>query len=213
MPPRRSSATVRVVAAATPMTVAAVEQLIEARVSAALANHETLRNSTNGQGDGSHNSDTGIRGTVRTLREWPSRSQSVRAEAQLFVGIVRSDDGIVHAGSGVDGLSSVRDPSGLLFVIEGLIWVSVVVHAEYAADVAVFEELWGCQCCLTDLLTKWGGGMRWRLWRGAWARIRHPKQKLGMCQKLLMRLTGWRRRWCREEEASQGEGFGDIPLS
>ncbi|GJV72326.1 hypothetical protein Tco_1492321 [Tanacetum coccineum] len=38
MPPRRSSAT----AAAAPMTAAAVEQLIEARVSAALANHETL---------------------------------------------------------------------------------------------------------------------------------------------------------------------------
>ncbi|GJT37727.1 putative reverse transcriptase domain-containing protein [Tanacetum coccineum] len=47
-------------------TAAAVKQLIEARVSAALANHETLRNSTNGHGDGSHNSDTGTRGTVRT---------------------------------------------------------------------------------------------------------------------------------------------------
>ncbi|GJS08924.1 putative reverse transcriptase domain-containing protein [Tanacetum coccineum] len=79
MSPRRTSATtardVTVVvvaaaaAAAAPMTVAAVEQLIEARVSAALANHETLRNSTNGHGDGSHNSDTGIRGTVRTPRE------------------------------------------------------------------------------------------------------------------------------------------------
>ncbi|GJT12850.1 putative reverse transcriptase domain-containing protein [Tanacetum coccineum] len=77
MPPRRSSATARAAAtaaaraaaAATPMTAAAVEQLIEARVSAALANHETLRNSTNGQGDGSHNSDTRIRGTVRTPRE------------------------------------------------------------------------------------------------------------------------------------------------
>ncbi|GKB14294.1 hypothetical protein Tco_0848217, partial [Tanacetum coccineum] len=46
MPPRRSSATARaaitVAAAATPMTPAAVEQLIEARVSAALANHDTL---------------------------------------------------------------------------------------------------------------------------------------------------------------------------
>ncbi|GJZ69529.1 hypothetical protein Tco_0633079, partial [Tanacetum coccineum] len=45
MPPRRSSATARAtaaVAAATPMTAAIVEQLIEARVSAALANHETL---------------------------------------------------------------------------------------------------------------------------------------------------------------------------
>ncbi|GKG34344.1 hypothetical protein Tco_0437040, partial [Tanacetum coccineum] len=72
MPPRRSSATARAVvvvaavAAATSMTADAVEQLIEARVSAALANHETLRNSTNGHGDRSHNSDTGIRGTVRT---------------------------------------------------------------------------------------------------------------------------------------------------
>ncbi|GJT11129.1 putative reverse transcriptase domain-containing protein [Tanacetum coccineum] len=51
---------------AAPMTAVAVEQLIEARVSAALANHETLRNSTNGYGDESHNSDTRIRGTVRT---------------------------------------------------------------------------------------------------------------------------------------------------
>ncbi|GKE28074.1 hypothetical protein Tco_1443458, partial [Tanacetum coccineum] len=59
MPPRRSTAATRAAAAAaTPMTAAAVEQLIEARVSAALANHETLRNITNGHGDGSHNSDT-----------------------------------------------------------------------------------------------------------------------------------------------------------
>ncbi|GKB75460.1 hypothetical protein Tco_0942355, partial [Tanacetum coccineum] len=43
MPPKRTSATARVaVAAAAPMTVVAVEQLIKARVSAALANHETL---------------------------------------------------------------------------------------------------------------------------------------------------------------------------
>ncbi|GKD06699.1 putative reverse transcriptase domain-containing protein [Tanacetum coccineum] len=79
MPPRRSSATARAaataaaravaadVAAATPMTAAVVEQLIEARVSTALANHETLRNSTNGHGDGSHNSDTGIRGTFEKM--------------------------------------------------------------------------------------------------------------------------------------------------
>ncbi|GJT95545.1 reverse transcriptase domain-containing protein, partial [Tanacetum coccineum] len=69
MPPRGSSTSARAAAAATPMTAAAVEQLIEGRVSAALANHETLRNSTNGHGDGSHNSDTRIRGTVRTPRE------------------------------------------------------------------------------------------------------------------------------------------------
>nr|GEW34156.1 hypothetical protein [Tanacetum cinerariifolium] len=61
-----TSAAARAAAAAAPMTATAVEQLIEARVSAALANHETLRNSTNSQGDGSHNSDTRMRGTVRT---------------------------------------------------------------------------------------------------------------------------------------------------
>ncbi|GJY03866.1 putative reverse transcriptase domain-containing protein [Tanacetum coccineum] len=72
MPPRRTSATTAraaTAAAAAPMTAAAVEQLIEARVSAALANHETLRNSTNGHGDESHNSNTGIRGTIRIPRE------------------------------------------------------------------------------------------------------------------------------------------------
>ncbi|GKD96325.1 hypothetical protein Tco_1380222, partial [Tanacetum coccineum] len=68
MLPRRSSATARATAAAraaaaaTLMTAAAVEQIIEARVFVSLANHETLRNSTNGHGDGSHNSETGIRG-------------------------------------------------------------------------------------------------------------------------------------------------------
>ncbi|GKA49216.1 putative reverse transcriptase domain-containing protein [Tanacetum coccineum] len=77
MPPRRSSATARAAAAvaraataaATPLTAAAVEQLIEARVSAALSNHETLRNNTNGHGDGSHNFGTRIRGTTHTPRE------------------------------------------------------------------------------------------------------------------------------------------------
>ncbi|GKF51588.1 hypothetical protein Tco_0148055 [Tanacetum coccineum] len=66
MPLRRSSAVARAVAAAARaaaaataaalMTATAVEQLSEARVSTALANHETLRNSTNGHGDRSHNS-------------------------------------------------------------------------------------------------------------------------------------------------------------
>ncbi|GJU64232.1 hypothetical protein Tco_1246067 [Tanacetum coccineum] len=76
MPPRRTSVVAaraatatRAVATVAPMTAAAVEQLIQARVSAALANHETLQNSTNGHGDGSYNSDTGIRGTIRTSRE------------------------------------------------------------------------------------------------------------------------------------------------
>ncbi|GJZ45725.1 hypothetical protein Tco_0593321 [Tanacetum coccineum] len=80
MPPKRTYAatkTARVVAAtaaaaataATPMTTAAVEQLVADSVSAALANHDTLQNSTNGHGDGSHNSGTGTRGATRTPRE------------------------------------------------------------------------------------------------------------------------------------------------
>ncbi|GKG11544.1 hypothetical protein Tco_0342944 [Tanacetum coccineum] len=50
MPPKRTSA------AAAPMTAAVVEQLIKAGVFEALANHETLKNSTNGHGEGSRNS-------------------------------------------------------------------------------------------------------------------------------------------------------------
>ncbi|GJX73730.1 putative reverse transcriptase domain-containing protein [Tanacetum coccineum] len=70
MPPKRTSTATAARAAtaavaAAPMTGAAVEQLIEARVSEALANHETLRNSINGHGKGSHNFDTKIRGIVR----------------------------------------------------------------------------------------------------------------------------------------------------
>ncbi|GJR60418.1 putative reverse transcriptase domain-containing protein [Tanacetum coccineum] len=50
--------------------LAAIEQLVADRVSAALANHDTLRNNTNGHGDGSHNSGTGTRGATRTPREY-----------------------------------------------------------------------------------------------------------------------------------------------
>ncbi|GJW40503.1 putative reverse transcriptase domain-containing protein [Tanacetum coccineum] len=73
MPPKRTFAAARAAAAtaaaAAPMTAVAVEQLIKARVSAALANHETFQNSTNGHGDGSHNSGTRTRGSTRTLHE------------------------------------------------------------------------------------------------------------------------------------------------
>ncbi|GKE79367.1 hypothetical protein Tco_1545487, partial [Tanacetum coccineum] len=77
MPPKRTSAATKTaraaaataVAAAAPMTAAAVEQLVADRLSAALANHDTLRNGTNGHGDGSHNSSTGTRGATRTPRE------------------------------------------------------------------------------------------------------------------------------------------------
>ncbi|GJS84174.1 putative nucleotidyltransferase, ribonuclease H [Tanacetum coccineum] len=75
IPPKRNSIATRTAraavaaAAAAPMTAAAVEQLVADRVSAALANHDTLRNSTNGHGDGSHNSGTGTRGAMRTPRE------------------------------------------------------------------------------------------------------------------------------------------------
>ncbi|GJY97522.1 hypothetical protein Tco_0514432, partial [Tanacetum coccineum] len=60
-----------------------------------------------------------------------------RVEAQLFVGTVRSDDGMDQASSGVAGRSSVRG----IGETDGLILVSVVVQAVYSAEVAVFEEL------------------------------------------------------------------------
>ncbi|GJX69305.1 putative reverse transcriptase domain-containing protein [Tanacetum coccineum] len=79
MPPKRTTRTARAATAAAaaataaataaPMTAAAVEQLVANRVSATLANHDTLRNSTNGHGDGSHNSGTRTRGATRTPRE------------------------------------------------------------------------------------------------------------------------------------------------
>ncbi|GJR27753.1 putative reverse transcriptase domain-containing protein [Tanacetum coccineum] len=68
-PPKRTSAATKTTRAAAPMTAAAVEQLVADRVSATLANHDTLRNSTNGYGDGSHNSGTGTRRAMRTPHE------------------------------------------------------------------------------------------------------------------------------------------------
>ncbi|GJS34736.1 putative reverse transcriptase domain-containing protein [Tanacetum coccineum] len=69
MPPKRTFAAAARATAAAPMTTTVVEQLIKVRVSEALVNHETLQNSTNGHGDGSHNSGTRIRETVRTSHE------------------------------------------------------------------------------------------------------------------------------------------------
>ncbi|GJX47361.1 hypothetical protein Tco_0272551, partial [Tanacetum coccineum] len=77
MPPKRTSAAARAAATtataaaatAAPMTAAVFEQLIKAIVSVALANHETLRNNTNGHGDSSHNSGTETRGSTRTPRK------------------------------------------------------------------------------------------------------------------------------------------------
>ncbi|GJX04001.1 reverse transcriptase domain-containing protein [Tanacetum coccineum] len=66
---RVAAATATAAAAATLMTTATIEQLVADRVSTVLANHDTLRNSTNGHGDGSHNSGTRTRGATRTSRE------------------------------------------------------------------------------------------------------------------------------------------------
>ncbi|GJT00410.1 putative reverse transcriptase domain-containing protein [Tanacetum coccineum] len=68
MPPKRTARTTTKPPA--PMTTVAIEQLVTDRVSAALANHETLQNSTNGHGDGSHNSGTGTRGATHTPHEY-----------------------------------------------------------------------------------------------------------------------------------------------
>ncbi|GKA82314.1 reverse transcriptase domain-containing protein [Tanacetum coccineum] len=92
MPPKRTSAAARAAvataaataAAAAPMTVAVVKQLIEARVSAALANHETLRNSTNGHGDSSHNSSTGTKGSTRTPSHTSGLPDMIRGNVMSY---------------------------------------------------------------------------------------------------------------------------------
>ncbi|GKG39448.1 hypothetical protein Tco_0463593, partial [Tanacetum coccineum] len=74
-PPKRNSTATRTaraaataVAAVAPMTAAVVEQLVADRLFAALANHDTFQNGTNGYGNGSYNSGTGTRGATRTPR-------------------------------------------------------------------------------------------------------------------------------------------------
>ncbi|GJY73493.1 hypothetical protein Tco_0477924 [Tanacetum coccineum] len=54
-----------------------------------------------------------------------------RADAQLFTGAGRSDDGMDQAGYGVVGIDET----------DGLSLVSVVVQAVYSAEAAIFEEL------------------------------------------------------------------------
>ncbi|GKE67830.1 reverse transcriptase domain-containing protein, partial [Tanacetum coccineum] len=67
MPPKRTSAATKTARAAAAAAAAAPMNIVA--VFAALANHDTLQNSTNGHGDGSHNSGTGTRGATRTPRE------------------------------------------------------------------------------------------------------------------------------------------------
>ncbi|GJV30636.1 hypothetical protein Tco_1387084 [Tanacetum coccineum] len=67
------------------MTAAAVEQLVADRASTSLANHDTLRNSTNGHGDGSHNSGTGTRGATRTP-QMPLLGGTPNKESRLHKG-------------------------------------------------------------------------------------------------------------------------------
>ncbi|GKD08912.1 hypothetical protein Tco_1188597, partial [Tanacetum coccineum] len=87
MPPKKTSGAARAVVVAAPMTVV-VKQLMEARVSVALANHETLRNSINGHGNRSHNSDTRIRGIVRTPHECAYKD-SLNCQPLTFKGTER----------------------------------------------------------------------------------------------------------------------------
>ncbi|GJW49716.1 hypothetical protein Tco_0091067 [Tanacetum coccineum] len=73
----------------------------------------------------------------------------VRADAQLFIGTGRSDDGMDQASSGVadectcssGAVSSSICRSLGIDKIDGLSRVSVVVQAVYSAKVVIFEEL------------------------------------------------------------------------
>ncbi|GJR75622.1 hypothetical protein Tco_0087987 [Tanacetum coccineum] len=104
MPPKRTSTAARATAdvAAALMTAAAIKQLIKAIVSVALSNQETLRNSTNGHGDGSHNSGTGTRGTTRTPRECTYKD-FLNCQPNTFKGI----EGVVVLAQWFEKMESV----------------------------------------------------------------------------------------------------------
>ncbi|GKF13760.1 hypothetical protein Tco_0055222, partial [Tanacetum coccineum] len=67
-----------------------------------LANHETLRNSTNGHDDGSHNSGTRTRGSTRTPRECTYKD-SLNCQPLTFKGI----EGVVVLAQWFERMESV----------------------------------------------------------------------------------------------------------
>ncbi|GKF63049.1 putative reverse transcriptase domain-containing protein [Tanacetum coccineum] len=167
MPPRRSSATARAAAAATraaaaaravaaaaaPMTAAAVEHLIEARVSVALANHETLRNNTNGQGEGSHNSDIGIRGTVRAPQDGCVVENQVKFATCTFLGnaltwwnfymkTVTQDVAYAMDWKALKKMMTVKYcPRGEIKKLEIKLWNLKVKSTDVASYTLCFQEL------------------------------------------------------------------------
>ncbi|GJR24161.1 putative reverse transcriptase domain-containing protein [Tanacetum coccineum] len=150
MPPRRSSATARAVAAAaraavaTPITATAVEQLIKARVFVALANHETLQNSTNGQGDRSHNSDTGIRGTVRTLLKFATCTFLGNALTwwNSYMMTVTQDVAYAMEWKALKKMMTVRYyPRGEIKKLEIELWNLKVKGTDVASYTLHFQEL------------------------------------------------------------------------
>ncbi|GKA69238.1 putative reverse transcriptase domain-containing protein, partial [Tanacetum coccineum] len=158
MPPRRSSATTRAAAAAAPMIAAAVEQLVIERVFATLSNHETLRNSTNGHGDGSHNSGTGNRGTTRTPREYtykdflnyhPLNFKSTKGVVMLAQWFEKMES-LFHIGNcAVE--NQVRFAT-CTFVGNALTWwnshmQAVTQDVAYAKDWKTLKKMMTVKCC------------------------------------------------------------------
>ncbi|GJX96336.1 putative reverse transcriptase domain-containing protein [Tanacetum coccineum] len=135
MPPKRTSAatkTARAAAAAAPMTAAAVEQLVADRVSAALANHDTLRNNTNGHGDGSHNSGTGTRGATRTPRECTYKD-FLNCHPLNF--------------KGTEGVVVLSQWGGFLWGLKGIDSKAVTQEVAYAMDWKALKKLMMVKYC------------------------------------------------------------------
>ncbi|GKF24866.1 putative reverse transcriptase domain-containing protein [Tanacetum coccineum] len=127
MPPKRTS-------------VAAERLLIEARVSEAVANQETLRNNTNGHGDRSHNSDTGIRGTVRTSRECTYKD-FLNCQPLTFKGT-----------EGVVVLSQLFEKMELVFHISNC--ATVTQDVAYAMDWETLKKMITVKYCPKDEIKK-----------------------------------------------------------
>ncbi|GKD28172.1 hypothetical protein Tco_1234386, partial [Tanacetum coccineum] len=139
--------------------------LIEARVSAALSNHETLRNSTNSQGDRSHNSNTGIKGTVRTPRKYTYKD-ILNCKPLSFKGT----EGVVVLSQWFEKMESVFHISNCTvenqvkfatctFLGNDLTWwnshiKTVTQDVAYAMDWKALKKMMTVKYCLRDEMKK-----------------------------------------------------------
>ncbi|GJR32275.1 hypothetical protein Tco_1108507 [Tanacetum coccineum] len=155
-----------------------------------------------------------------------------RAEAQLFVGMDRSEDGIVQAGSGVDGLSSVRGFHQLclrltvgsiitfrLLIITRVLVQSAVVSSSYSdrqesvrLRLSWSQSLSSRGIQLNELSLRVGAAVPGTdlpddEWMSRWCGGAWQNQKLGCAREALMRLTVFPLRLSSSNSSSSSRWF------